>query len=154
RTPRRGGPTGTNGSPLWRSDSGPKHLVPAEGSSEHEKGAPFGAPDLLFCSGADDGIRTRDPNLGKVVLYQLSHVRVVRETYQSPAGPGYVGETYWRPVEPNPPWPRVVCPRSSTSSQSMAATSWITSWAMRSPTATSNASAGSWLTRTTRISSR
>ncbi len=32
----------------------------------------------LTCSflGADDGIRTRDPNLGKVVLYQLSHVRV------------------------------------------------------------------------------
>ena len=27
-------------------------------------------------SRADDGIRTRDPNLGKVVLYQLSHVRV------------------------------------------------------------------------------
>ena len=27
---------------------------------------------------ADDGIRTRDPNLGKVVLYQLSHVRVRR----------------------------------------------------------------------------
>jgi hypothetical protein len=26
--------------------------------------------------GADDGIRTRDPNLGKVVLYQLSYVRV------------------------------------------------------------------------------
>jgi hypothetical protein len=26
--------------------------------------------------GADDGIRTRDPNLGKVVLYQLSHVRM------------------------------------------------------------------------------
>ena len=26
-------------------------------------------------SGADDGIRTRDPNLGKVMLYQLSHVR-------------------------------------------------------------------------------
>ena len=26
-------------------------------------------------TGADDGIRTRDPNLGKVVLYQLSHVR-------------------------------------------------------------------------------
>ncbi len=25
--------------------------------------------------GADDGIRTRDPHLGKVVLYQLSHVR-------------------------------------------------------------------------------
>ena len=25
--------------------------------------------------GADDGVRTRDPDLGKVVLYQLSHVR-------------------------------------------------------------------------------
>jgi hypothetical protein len=26
--------------------------------------------------GADDGTRTRDPHLGKVMLYQLSHVRV------------------------------------------------------------------------------
>jgi hypothetical protein len=25
--------------------------------------------------GAEDGTRTRDPNLGKVVLYQLSHFR-------------------------------------------------------------------------------
>ena len=29
--------------------------------------------------GADDGVRTRDPDLGKVVLYQLSHVRVARK---------------------------------------------------------------------------
>ena len=28
--------------------------------------------------GADDGVRTRDPDLGKVVLYQLSHVRIVK----------------------------------------------------------------------------
>ena len=35
--------------------------------------------------GADDGIRTRDPHLGKVMLYQLSHVRVSgRLRYQSP----------------------------------------------------------------------
>ena len=35
--------------------------------------------DRLFISnGADDGVRTRDPNLGKVVLYQLSHVRIAR----------------------------------------------------------------------------
>ena len=35
---------------------------------------------------ADDGIRTRDPHLGKVMLYQLSHVRVSgRLRYQSPA---------------------------------------------------------------------
>jgi hypothetical protein len=27
-------------------------------------------------SRADDGIRTRDPHLGKVMLYQLSHVRL------------------------------------------------------------------------------
>ena len=33
------------------------------------------APELDFY-GADDGIRTRDPHLGKVMLYQLSHVRV------------------------------------------------------------------------------
>ena len=26
-------------------------------------------------SGADDEIRTRDPHLGKVMLYQLSHIR-------------------------------------------------------------------------------
>ena len=25
---------------------------------------------------ATDGVRTRDPNLGKVVLYQLSHCRI------------------------------------------------------------------------------
>jgi hypothetical protein len=27
---------------------------------------------------ADDGIRTRDPNLGKVVRYQLRYIRVPR----------------------------------------------------------------------------
>jgi len=41
--------------------------------------APARYPDpfLQVRRGADDGIRTRDPHLGKVVLYQLSHVRVV-----------------------------------------------------------------------------
>ncbi len=29
-----------------------------------------------FLLGADDEIRTRDPHLGKVMLYQLSHVRI------------------------------------------------------------------------------
>ena len=29
-------------------------------------------------SGADNGARTRDPHLGKVVLYQLSHVRIYK----------------------------------------------------------------------------
>ena len=35
----------------------------------------------LFCSinGAENGTRTRDPNLGKVVLYQLSYFRLFLE---------------------------------------------------------------------------
>ena len=45
------------------------------GFVDNAEGAPKRCPYLHFC-GADDGIRTRDPNLGKVVLYQLSYVRV------------------------------------------------------------------------------
>src|SRR5262245_54738934 len=37
-----------------------------------------------FPARADDGTRTRDPNLGKVVLYQLSHVRVDPTVYKPP----------------------------------------------------------------------
>ena len=36
--------------------------------------SPLGHSTVLLR--ADDGIRTRDPHLGKVMLYQLSHVRV------------------------------------------------------------------------------
>lgn len=32
--------------------------------------------DQRVCFGAKDGIRTRDPDLGKVVLYQLSYFRI------------------------------------------------------------------------------
>ena len=35
-------------------------------------------PTFDEIDGADDRIRTGDPNLGKVVLYQLSHVRAQR----------------------------------------------------------------------------
>ena len=31
---------------------------------------------VVVIDGADNGTRTRDPHLGKVMLYQLSHVRV------------------------------------------------------------------------------
>ena len=34
-------------------------------------------------NGADNGARTRDPNLGKVVLYQLSHVRLRKSTIRN-----------------------------------------------------------------------
>src|SRR3954463_7290927 len=37
--------------------------------------------------GADDGIRTRDPHLGKVVLYQLSHVRTGARAPHPSLGP-------------------------------------------------------------------
>ncbi len=36
------------------------------------------------CNGADNGIRTRDPHLGKVMLYQLSHVRVQESIIRIP----------------------------------------------------------------------
>ena len=44
---------------------------------------------LLYIKKARDGTRTRDPDLGKVVLYQLSHVRI--STCQAPLSPEAVG---------------------------------------------------------------
>ena len=42
---------------------------------------------------ADDGIRTRDPHLGKVMLYQLSHVRIpARAGWCTPARAGVRSE--------------------------------------------------------------
>ena len=38
--------------------------------------------------GADDGTRTRDPHLGKVMLYQLSHVRESAQATKA-AGDGH-----------------------------------------------------------------
>src|SRR5438105_4895778 len=43
--------------------------------------------------GADDGIRTRDPHLGKVMLYQLSHVRVSQLSYRPLASASRRSET-------------------------------------------------------------
>ncbi len=50
----------------------PPHLV-VRGSDLGRKKAPVDRPGPF--RGADDEIRTRDPHLGKVMLYQLSHVR-------------------------------------------------------------------------------
>ena len=41
-------------------------------------------PETQEFFGADDGIRTRDPHLGKVMLYQLSHVRADRRQLALP----------------------------------------------------------------------
>ncbi len=40
-------------------------------------------------NGADNGVRTRDPHLGKVVLYQLSHVRMLSCQSRMEATPGF-----------------------------------------------------------------
>ena len=50
----------------------------------YEKGRFENRPDA--CDGADNGARTRDPNLGKVVLYQLSHVRLRFTNIRDAAG--------------------------------------------------------------------
>ena len=55
----------------------------------NEKGRSFNRPES--CNGADNGARTRDPNLGKVVLYQLSHVRICK-TKRAPERP----DVAWR----------------------------------------------------------
>ena len=44
--------------------------------THHGSREPWVSPDGVRRLRADDGIRTRDPHLGKVMLYQLSHVRV------------------------------------------------------------------------------
>src|SRR6476660_5515613 len=92
-----------------------------------------------LCPGADDGIRTRDPHLGKVVLYQLSHVRACSSIL------GARSETFNRshrapsreiqsvPVEPNPPSPRPVRGRSSAHIGETAGIATITNCAIRSP---------------------
>ena len=35
----------------------------------------------MTCFGAENETRTRDPNLGKVVLYQLSYFRIFQENF-------------------------------------------------------------------------
>ncbi len=71
-----------------RTKFGPKPFIDGpRGSSVRDPGQPGGrctVPPSATClpvlisenTRADDGIRTRDPHLGKVMLYQLSHVRV------------------------------------------------------------------------------
>ena len=44
-----------------------------------KKGLNTGRNRLKPFFGADDETRTRDPNLGKVVLYQLSYIRMYNE---------------------------------------------------------------------------
>ncbi len=89
-------------------------------------------------SGADDGIRTRDPHLGKVVLYQLSHVRTAPQGHSKSRDwdsglqrpPYRAGQA---PVDPNPPSPRLDEGRSSTQDGRICGRATTTSCAIRSP---------------------
>ncbi len=52
------------------------HVAP-KGIPALEKSRPIDDDrPALAGNGADNGVRTRAPHLGKVVLYQLSHVRI------------------------------------------------------------------------------
>ena len=56
--------------PVWTA------LQAAASPLGHSTGQNSGGKNLTADLRADDGIRTRDPHLGKVMLYQLSHVRM------------------------------------------------------------------------------
>ena len=82
---RRG--TGCRGVAGARGSSPISRDLPAVGQ-RHEKTRRIDVRRARF-RGADDGVRTRDPDLGKVVLYQLSHVRIVKRAvlgHPSPQG--------------------------------------------------------------------
>ena len=66
---------------------------PLSGSSlgDRYKKKPGYRSSRAVALGADNGARTRDPNLGKVVLYQLSHVRICK-TKRAPERP----DVAWR----------------------------------------------------------
>ena len=56
----------------------PHYLGPRHGALQQERTGwtMQSTPGVMTRDfGADDGTRTRDPHLGKVMLYQLSHVR-------------------------------------------------------------------------------
>ena len=57
----------------------------------------------LHSNGAGNETRTRDPNLGKVMLYQLSYSRARDASYPARSQPRKIGGRKWRPLgESNP----------------------------------------------------
>ena len=63
--------------PLGHSASANVSLLGKHGFGHPKYRAGQGLRDGIRRLRADDGIRTRDPHLGKVMLYQLSHVRML-----------------------------------------------------------------------------
>ena len=69
----------SQGCAAWRHAGGASALSARTLGEVGQQKSPHVRAGCTF-NGADDGVRTRDPDLGKVVLYQLSHVRVVGGT--------------------------------------------------------------------------
>jgi hypothetical protein len=86
---------------------------------------------------ADDGIRTRDPHLGKVMLYQLSHVRA-----QGRREPSRCVVNLSRPVAA----PSNQCEGTGVSGRGVAFTACRLRWSRRSGCRVPPGSAASWLT--------
>ena len=63
---------------LFASRADDKQLGISPG--ENDVSGPCAGPLICVFFGADDEIRTRDPHLGKVMLYQLSHVRAASDS--------------------------------------------------------------------------
>jgi hypothetical protein len=94
------------------------------------KTGPFTEDNPDGSRGAEDGIRTRDLNLGKVTLYQLSYFRMGGQCSSSPFAsnlPDPPQTSVYLPDDPSPRLPRDVSPRSSTTSISGKATGMTTS---------------------------
>ena len=71
------GPDRSRGLSYGADDENRRRFAPPPESRPHfqsqlKEPGPWGR---VLSIGADDEIRTRDPHLGKVMLYQLSHVR-------------------------------------------------------------------------------
>jgi hypothetical protein len=54
-----------------------KYFIGAFAKSDDETPGQIKIPLLRIIPGADDGTRTRDPHLGKVMRYQLRYVRTL-----------------------------------------------------------------------------
>ena len=74
--------------PLCTDRSGTETYEPFESGRTrlYTKGILLGY--LLYIRRARDGTRTRDPDLGKVVLHQLSHSRIINKIFIFKAGDG------------------------------------------------------------------
>ena len=124
----------------------PHRVVEAEGHPERPLAQPGHQMDPLLDHPADLGVtggrrEERPSALGRVEHQHGRHMQVGVGRLERQEGAVEAGERFHRqrPLCPKPPVPRWAGGRSAsaTASNSAVATSWITSWAIRSPRRTS-----------------